>query len=48
MLARKDSPMVLGIADGETYLGSDVPAILSHTKKCLLYWKHGNGPHEKR
>ena len=30
--ARKDSPMILGIAEGETYLASDVPAILKYTR----------------
>lgn len=30
--ARKDSPMVIGVAGGETFMGSDVPAILKHTK----------------
>ena len=30
--ARKDSPMVIGTADGESYLGSDVPAILKYTR----------------
>ncbi len=30
--ARKDSPMILGVADGESYLASDVPAILKYTK----------------
>jgi len=31
-VARKDSPMIIGIADGETYVASDVPAILEHTR----------------
>ncbi|MDO5591125.1 MAG: glutamine--fructose-6-phosphate transaminase (isomerizing) [Lachnospiraceae bacterium] len=31
-VARKDSPMVLGIADGASYIGSDVPAILNYTR----------------
>ena len=31
-VARKDSPMILGVADGETYLASDVPAILKYAR----------------
>lgn len=31
--ARKDSPMIIGIAGGETYVASDVPAILEHTRE---------------
>jgi glucosamine--fructose-6-phosphate aminotransferase (isomerizing) len=30
--ARKDSPMIIGIANGETYVASDVPAILKYTR----------------
>jgi glucosamine--fructose-6-phosphate aminotransferase (isomerizing) len=30
--ARKDSPMVIGIADGETFLASDVPALINYTR----------------
>ena len=32
-VARKDAPMIIGIADGETYLASDVPAILRYTRQ---------------
>ena len=32
-VARKDSPMIIGVEDGECYLASDVPAILKYTRK---------------
>lgn len=31
-VARKDSPMILGVADGSSYIASDVPAILKYTR----------------
>ena len=31
-VARKDSPMILGVENGECYVASDVPAILKHTR----------------
>lgn len=32
-VARKDSPMILGLENGETYFASDVPAILKYSRK---------------
>ena len=38
-VARKDSPMIIGVGEGETYLASDVPAIL---KYCRSVYYIGN------
>ncbi len=32
-VARKDSPMIIGITENESYLASDVPAILKYTRQ---------------
>lgn len=34
--ARRVSPLIVGTADGETYLASDVPAILDHCKRFFI------------
>ncbi len=36
IVVRKDSPLVIGKADGENYISSDIPAILSYTKDFYL------------
>lgn len=36
VLARKDSPLVIGKGKKENYIASDIPAILEHTKEVYL------------
>lgn len=33
---RKDSPLIVGIGEGENFIASDIPAILNHTRKVYL------------
>ncbi len=34
--ARKESPLILGLGDSENFLASDIPAILSHTRRMIF------------
>ncbi|MDI6868529.1 MAG: glutamine--fructose-6-phosphate transaminase (isomerizing) [Coprothermobacterota bacterium] len=34
--ARRESPLVLGIGNGENFLASDIPALLPYTKKIIV------------
>ena len=34
-VARKDSPMVIGISEGESFVASDVPAVLKYTREVF-------------
>ena len=34
-VARKSSPLILGIGDGETFIASDVNAFLGYTKQVV-------------
>ena len=36
IVARKDSPLVIGVGSEENYISSDIPAILSYTKNFYL------------
>ena len=34
--ARNDSPLVIGAKDGEGFIASDIPALLSHTRDVIF------------
>ncbi len=36
IVAKKDSPLVVGIGKGENYIASDIPAILEHTNNIYI------------
>jgi glucosamine--fructose-6-phosphate aminotransferase (isomerizing) len=36
VVARKESPLVIGLGDGENFIASDIPAILQHTRRMIF------------
>ncbi|MEA4815527.1 MAG: glutamine--fructose-6-phosphate transaminase (isomerizing) [Lachnospiraceae bacterium] len=36
LAVRKDSPLIIGIGEGENYIASDIPALLEYTRKYYL------------
>lgn len=36
IVARKGSPLIIGLGEGENFIASDIPAILSHTRNAYL------------
>ncbi|UCC61208.1 MAG: glutamine--fructose-6-phosphate transaminase (isomerizing) [Dehalococcoidia bacterium] len=41
ILSRKDSPLIIGIGDGEYFVASDVPAVLDYTDR-VIYLEDGD------
>ncbi len=35
-IARKDSPLVIGLGDGETLIASDIPAVMRYTRQVIV------------
>lgn len=38
LAARKESPLVVGVGEGEWFIASDIPAFLEHTKKVIYLY----------
>ena len=35
-VARKDSPLIIGLGEGENFLASDIPAVMRFTRRVVL------------
>lgn len=40
VVVRKESPLIIGLGQGETFLASDIPALLNHTRNTLILEDH--------
>ncbi|MEW6660800.1 MAG: glutamine--fructose-6-phosphate transaminase (isomerizing) [Bacillota bacterium] len=40
VVVRKDSPLIIGLGQGENFLASDIPALLNHTRDTLILEDH--------
>lgn len=36
LVARKDSPLIIGLGEGENFIASDTPAVLPYTRKVII------------
>ena len=41
LVAKKDSPLIIGVGDQESFIASDVPAVLEHTNR-VIYLEEGD------
>ena len=41
VVAKQQSPLILGVGEGETFIASDIPAVISHTRN-VVYMEDGD------
>jgi len=42
VVARRDSPLIIGLGENETFIASDIPAVMQHTRRVLVL-ENGDG-----